>query len=339
MQLTFESINSLVIHPFTGVDDPRLKKNLQNISQNFTINRDKLSQYLENDEMVSAYTLFYMPTGFVKFSWLMKKLDQSLAQSFSDYDFIDLGSGPGTYSAAFLDYVGEGYQGSVYAHETSPFMSKQAKETIKNLFPKFLSFSVNTEMKSGRKKILFFGNSFNEMGNTLARSYIKKFDPSVIIFLEPGTKDVFSNILPMREELIKSGFQVAYPCPNHKQCPMEGKDDWCHQVMKTTHHPSIEQLSQILQKDRRSMPMVAHVYVKDSVVSAQNRIVRIMPPTKFSYEFQLCRENTLVKVETMKKKYNKDQKSIIEELSFGDKLELEVEKVLPDGKLRAKIHE
>jgi uncharacterized protein (DUF1499 family) len=338
MQLSFDLINSLVIHPYQGVDDSRLKKNLLEISTKFTKNRDQISDYVSSDEFVSAYTLFYFPTGFVKFDWLMNRIPYKVIESMKQMNFIDVGTGPGTYVSAFLDLVGESYQGEVKLIESSPAMLKQAKKTISKLFPQFHGLVEGSQFKGIRKNILFFGNSFNEIGPTEAKKLIIKYDPELIIFVEPGTKDVFNQIIHFRDDVLGLSYNQVYPCPSSKNCPMKNTDDWCHQIIHTTHHPSIEQLSQIIHKDRRTMPLIAHVYSKESVDLPSTRTVRIFPETKFSFEFQVCRDNQLLKFETMKKHYSKDQKNEIEELSVGDTLEINIEKTLPDGKIRGQIY-
>jgi ribosomal protein RSM22 (predicted rRNA methylase) len=338
MHLSFDLINSLVIHPYNGVDDPRLKKNLLEISKKFTQERQLIADYVETDELVSAYTLFYFPTGFVKFDWLMNRLPENLTKSFKDMNFIDVGSGPGTYACAFLSFVGEPFDGEIKLIEPSISMLKQAKQTVSKLFPNFSNLRVATNFINLKKKILFFGNSFNEMGSVEAGKLIKEYDPEVIIFLEPGTKEVFGEIISFRDEILQRNYHQVYPCPSHDRCPMKNSHDWCHQVMSTTHEKSIEQLSQILHKDRRTMPLIAHVYSKEKYSTAFNRIVRIFPETKFSYEFQLCQNNQISKFETMKKLYKKEDKRFIEELSVGDEMVMSVDKTLNDGKLRGVVY-
>jgi hypothetical protein len=338
MHLSFDLINSLVIHPYKGVDDPRLKKNLQEISTKFTQDRNQITDYISSDELVSAYTLFYFPTGFVKFDWLMKRLPIELAQSMKEMNFIDIGTGPGTYVSAFLDFVGETYQGEIKLVESSASMLKQAKYTIAQLFPHFENLHVTSDFTNQKRNILFFGNSFNEMGQSEARRYIEKFNPDILIFLEPGTKEVFLQFITFRDEILKKNYYQVYPCPSSESCPMKNTDNWCHQIMLTTHESSIEQLCQILHKDRRTMPMMAHVYSKSEMPLPSTRLVRIFPETKFSYEFQICHNNQILKFETMKKLYSKEEKNLIEEFNVGDSLEINIEKTLNDGKLRGKIY-
>ena len=49
----------------------------------------------------------------------------------------------------------------------------------------------------------------------------------LLLIVEPGTPNAFSNIKQMRGQLAESGLTIAAPCPNTGDCPLP-ESDWCH---------------------------------------------------------------------------------------------------------------
>lgn len=337
MELSFDLINSFLVHPYKGVDDPKLHKNIQAISQNFTTDRDQIKKYVESDELVSAYTAFYFPTNFVKLRKLFEHLPPKVVESFQDYDVIDVGSGPGTYAAAFLDYFPQ-FQNQLYLLESSKHMTKQAEKVISTSFPAFSNLRVNKQISGEKKRLMIFGNSLNEMGAEQAQNLIESNRASVIIFIEPGTPQAFKQVLKLRDHFLKKNFQILYPCPNHQTCPIKETENWCHQIFHEVHHPSIESLSQIIRKDRRALPVTVHVYSRDHErVEKQAILFRVLAETKFSFNFEVCENNLLKKIEVMKKNFNKSQQKIISSYTSGDSLSYEFVKEFPDFQ-RVQLH-
>lgn len=328
MRLSFDLINSFLVHPFKGVDDPKLHKNLALISQNFTQDRSKINQYVETDELVSAYTAFYFPTNFIKLKKIFELLPKNVVESLLDYDVIDVGSGPGTYAAAFLDYF-PSFQNQLYLIESSKMMCEQAKKTLTYLFPNFTKLKINQQISGDKKRLILFGNSLNEIGHAQALNLIESNKASVVIFIEPGTPQVFQEILPLREKLLNKKFNILYPCPSSADCPIkDDKSNWCHQIFHEVHEQSIETLSQYIQKDRRTLPVIAHVYGKEfSSEKKQNAVIfRVFAPTKFSFNFEICEGEKIQKIEVMKKDYSKDQQKIIEQMLAGMPIKFSVQK-------------
>lgn len=331
MELSFDLINSFLVHPYQGVDDSKLHKNIQLISENFTKDREQIKKYVESDELVSAYTAFYFPTNFIKLEKLFKLMPEDVIKSFSDYDVIDVGSGPGTYAAAFL-HIFPQFTNQLYLIESSVAMRKQAEKTIKTLFPAFGQMKVNAQVSGEKKRLMIFGNSLNEMGFAQAKNLIESYKASVVIFIEPGTPQSFAEMLPLREALVSKKFNILYPCPVSTACPMTDTNNWCHQIFHEVHHSTIETLSQFLKKDRRTLPVIVHVYSKDHrAVSPKSAVIfRVLDETKFSFNFQVCSQNVIKKIEVLKKDYTKEEQKQIAQSLAGMELNYSVQKDFPD---------
>ena len=262
MELSAETFRPLLLNP--GLSEREIINLLESIHKNFTTNRKGIDGYAESIDMVSAYTMFYLPTNIPKLSFVLNSIENNVIQEIKKTTIIDIGTGPGTYALGFLNYFKTDFTGSLTLLDQSNIMLEQASKLMSHFFPDFKNVSFRNILNTSKIQgdiTLFFGNSINELGYEKAMSLIDKLKPKFLFFIEPGTKEFFKTAIKIRNEMSKRGHSVLYPCPSLKNiCPLEGKDDWCHQVLKTTHEPSIDRLSQLLKKDRRSMPFTSHLY-------------------------------------------------------------------------------
>lgn len=178
------------------------------------------------------------------------------------------------------------------------------------------------------------------MGITEGLKLIEKVNPEFIIALGPGTSDYFKNALKLRQSLFEQGFHIHYPCTHELDCPVLKRDgDWCHQIFHHVHDPSIERLSQIIERDRRTMPLIAHVYSREKNKSDyQGTTIRFLGETKFSFEFQVClEEGTEKKIEVLKKDLDKEQIKKWRHCDVGELLHFETLKQLTNQCLRVRL--
>ncbi len=284
-----------LLHTFSSESD--LVKAIDEISEKFTTNRDKIGDYLKDPRLVSAYTAFYLTTNIPKLEAIMNWLPEDFKKEILACDLIDLGAGPGTFSLAWMEL---NPAGKVVQIETSELMKKQALKLWQGLYPG-KELVQNPTSYSGKKFVLF-GHSANEMGVEKVLSYLEKIQPDHILFIEPGTKDFFSKMLSIRSELIARKFEVIYPCPTNLACPMAGSEDWCHQFLHLTQAGDVERLTQMAKKDRRNLPIIVHAYSRSlKQEQVHERIVRVFPETKFSLEWEVCSDNILKHYQVMKR--------------------------------------
>ncbi len=326
---------------------------IHKLKKNFTTQRSSLEDYLDNQKMISAYTLFYMTTNIPKFSFIYDQLPVELQEIFKSYDFIDFGTGPGTYILAHHLQVGS-FQGFYYGVEQSKKMLKQANQTLPFFGIAADQFLISDQLpeRKRNKRILFFGNTLNEMSEESIFETINKVSPEVLFFLEPGTKDSFKKILKIRKFLFEKDYDCLFPCPGAKvSCPME-EGDWCHQVFKYTHNLEIQRLSQLVKLDRSSMPLIAHIYSQKGLIEKKAEtfddqktfhgfMVRKFKDSKHSFRWQLCLDDSDMKglymVEFYKKKFNKNELKKLKDLSTGMKINFQIEKILGPKLLRISL--
>ncbi len=310
---------------------------MEELSEAFTRDRVNLDKYLSDPRLVAAYTAFYLSTNFPKLEAVMRVLTPEYRQELlREWQLVDVGAGPGTFSLAWKNLGGQVPPGMV---EGSALMREQAARLWEGLHGEKALFGAPAK-RSGQKRLLLFGHSFNEMGQARAMEYVKEHDPDMVWFVEPGTKEVFHGFLPMRDALLGAGWNQLYPCLSHAACPWHGSEkDWCHQILELRHAPDVERLTQLCHKDRRRQPVLVHMFKRGPLgprSSQLARLVRVHPETKFSYEWEVCRPAEgrleLERFQVMKKDLPTEWRHDVDQLRAGDLASYETVKELPGAR-------
>lgn len=326
---------------------------IKKISQMLTQNREIISSnnsYTQDELMVSAYTLFYLPTNIPKLFFLFSKLRESIIKKILNGPFIDYGCGPGTFIVALTLYARENNLnvGKLFAVDHSELMRKQAVSL-------FAGFNIPSQVlnKNDFKSLpqnasLFFGHSLNEMEVDEIDEVIQKLNPQNIIFIEPGTKSFFSKLIKLRRYFSDLGFNSVYPCAHlSKACPFESNDNWCHQIVRTTLPPDLSRLANLCQLNRKQMPMIAHVYSKSDTLRDHKTLVQYKGESKFAWEWLSCQdekqENVIKEFTFLKRNHKGDHindlsyKRAFDKLSVGDRPQIQKVKERTDSNWEVKL--
>lgn len=332
--MNLSDLQPYLLHQFKSESD--LLKAIEEISVKFTKERNKIGDYLKDPRLVSAYTAFYLLTNIPKLNEVLRWMPAEWVDELKKCDFIDLGAGPGTFSLAWKE---QGATGDFYQIELSQLMKEQGKKIWEGFHKEKLFQGSKWEWKTERPKFLVFGHSANEMGAAAAIQYIEKINPEHILFIEPGTKDFFPVMLEIRNYLLKNGHSVLYPCPNELECPMKNSaDDWCHQFIQIKQDAEIERISQMARKDRKLLPLTVHAYSRTfKTKNPSERLVRILPETKFSLEWEVCHDNVLEHYQVMQRDLSKQESKELSSLLAGESVKTEVIKTLEHAK-RVKVN-
>jgi len=323
------------------ITESEIVKAINEMSVKFTKKRDQITDYVLDHRQVSAYASFYLPTNVPKLHFLLSQLPESVLIDFKNRPFIDVGCGPGTFSLAWKKCLNTGSHVEMIGVDSAQIMLDQALKIMNGFYPKD-NFSVQKKLHEKKStSVLFFGHSVNEMGIDKALDLIMTVDPEYVIWIEPGTSEVFKELKKLRSILIED-YDVLYPCPSHHSCP----NSWCHQVLRTSHEASVERLSQLVSLDRKILPMNAHVYKRklknERIKQTSATIIRFINETKFSFEYEVCyfteNENKNSIIEIPKKYLSKTLEKHFKNSSVGERIGFIVEKDL-GNKLRVKIKE
>lgn len=338
--ITLSQIKPFLLYKFTS--ESQLIESIEEVSRKFTVNRDLISDYIKDSRLVSAYACFYLMTNLPKLEEVLRKIHLP-QDELSDYEFIDIGCGPGTFTLSLLNMNKDL---DIYALEKSELMIDQARKLINSLYPAANVSIFDTYKripKKKKKRLGIFGHSANEMPLEFIENLVSSLELDDVLFVEPGTKDYFRKSLKIRNSLLNMEYSIKFPCPCQSTCPM-GKEDWCHQYIKVNHEAEVERLTQLVSKDRRLLPLTIHYFSRDDVKNEQvNRLVRVYKPTKFSIEWQLCRntdgENTLIDLQVMNKGYSKPFVKELKKKLAGENIDFIAEKEMSTTKIRGRVSE
>lgn len=326
--ISFSEFSHLLLNPH--LKESEHVKNIKEISSKFTKNRDEIKDYVLDENLVSSYTMFYLPTNALKFDFILNKLPEEIKATIFNSEFIDVGCGPGTYSYALSRHT---ENQKITCVDTSALMLSQAKKILEHKYPQnHFEFQrkIDTKKNGGT---LFFGNSINEMGIQNALDLVNIVNPDIVFFIEPGTSELFVELKKMRTILLDE-YDVVYPCPSNEKC----HNHWCHQILRVSLSHDVERLSQLVSLDRKIMPLCGHVYVKKNKFnfnkSNELTIVRYLNETKFSFIYDVCDfeagENKIVKIEILKKNMTKEMEKKYKNASVGDRIVFIKEKLVGD---------
>jgi SAM-dependent methyltransferase len=324
--LSLDEIRPFFLNP--EISESKIVKYINEMSEKFTAKRDQITDYVQDADHISAYTAIYLPTNIPKLNFLFEKLTPKILDDLKDRSLIDMGCGPGTFSLAWSLFFQKSPP-EVIAVDSSKLMLLQSEKILKGFFPEI---HLKTSTKFQEKKsdsVLFFGHSINELGITKAQDLISIIDPEYVMWIEPGTSTLFSELIKLRKNLLDY-YNIVYPCPSGDACP----NIWCHQVLRTSHEPSVERLSQLVNLDRKILPMSAFVFKRKSgaIARIDATIIRYVNETKFSFEYEVCycenNENKNVIIEIQKKQLSKAEEKHFKNANIGDRIEFIVEKKL-----------
>jgi ribosomal protein RSM22 (predicted rRNA methylase) len=328
------------IYPFLNyhfTSESDLVRAIQEISQNFTQNRQDIKEYLNDPRLSSAYTAFYLTTNIPKLQGVFQWMDESWLEKLKKCILYDVGAGPGTFSFAFRQWLGHPLK--ITQIENSPIMRDQAKKIWDGLYPgEFLNQSFQRQENIEEEKLMLFGHSANEMGALQVLRYIEEVRPEHILFIEPGTKDFFSTMLDIREKLLAKGYEILFPCTDSTSCPLSNQNkDWCHQFLYVKQDSEVERLSQMAKKDRRLLPLTVQAFsLSTKRVTSSARVIRVFSETKFSFEWEVCEKNLIYHFQVMKRGLSKQNLDLFAFVKAGDMILAEVDKTL-EKQVRVKI--
>jgi ribosomal protein RSM22 (predicted rRNA methylase) len=330
--ISFEDLKNHLLVP--DIKESELKKNIRIISENFTQTRSEIGKYVLDEKLVSTYASFYLPTNIPKLKFLFDQLTTEIKNDIFKREFIDMGSGPGTFAYAFRSLRASN-GAPIFCIDSSALMLAQSKKILNGFFPKQEVIFQKNYLTKNKESVLFFGNSINEMGKNLTMSTIEAISPEYIIWIEPGTSELFKDIKTIRAQLV-ADYDIIYPCLSGAACP----NQWCHQVLRTTFHPSIERLSQLVELNRKTLPLVAHVYRKKTKEQYSINveeidtavIVQYLNETKFSFLYEVCisdnGENKMITFELLKKFMTNERVKYFKNSNVGERVKFQVEKKL-----------
>jgi hypothetical protein len=267
----FSPQNSWKNKPFSQDDVVFFSKGLVELSDFFTEDREssKLPNYFTTAKFRSSYFLYFFALQGAKFLTLFDRYPQAIEAALEHgkktgtLTVLDLGSGPGTASLAFLVHVLERYQNE----KTLPFKIKlhwvdhneailkdgeaffqSMLESFSKLIPHLhAEMDLVTEKRpwwqhpknfNPQASLILFGNVLNESANN-PKAFHQGLAPLLqapqgggVLLVEPALRGAAQRLSKIRDEWVSSqkpGQATLWgPCLHQGACPLSQGRDWCH---------------------------------------------------------------------------------------------------------------
>ncbi len=202
----------------------------RSITESYMANKGTDTQTTETDVFGAVYSVVRMPATYgAVYSALQHTVE--CFEMGDSYSLLDVGAGTGAGSAAASTLL-----------DISSFTCIEREPEMRRYGEKYLeacpAASGKTEWKSydlrsgikDRADILLSSYVLNEMTEQDRIKTVKdmwEHTNKLLLIVEPGTPQAFSQLRRIREELLREGAHIAAPCVHEGGCPLFG-EDWCH---------------------------------------------------------------------------------------------------------------
>jgi len=280
---------------------------VKTLSDYFTKSQDDRPDYYLNDKLLmAAYMAYFVPSNLLKIETPLTELllHPDIKMSSDEISFLDLGSGPGTASAGFIDFFftrlaqkKEVKSISITAVDRVKENLLEAELFLNTLWERYLlkcfmksdlDFKLNTlkldlhQMQgSGLNKkydFVVMSNSLVETGEGKEK-YEKRMamiefivekclkENGSLIIIEPALRDSSRDLLMLRDSIIKNENRTIYsPCIDPGPCgALENIKDWCHEGYRWQPPQIVEEIDKRTAFEKRSLKFSYLLIRKDGL--------------------------------------------------------------------------
>lgn len=244
----------------------KIAEDIQTVSGSYTFSETHDAVF-KNKDLLRAYCLYFLPVNLVKLFPLLDEVGENPAvQLFNktSLSVLDIGSGPGTFGIAFLEYIWRNRQalGTFPQHLRITFVDKvshnlSAASHLVDAYVKksgiadklkvtVLSRKADVERlvseRSGLEEagydFIIAGNLLSEMQKDITEPFcgmVEKYltDRGVFFAIEPGTQKGSKKIQQLKNSMLrKTGLILYAPCLKPGICPLNRHPkQWCHEKL------------------------------------------------------------------------------------------------------------
>ena len=212
--------------------DPKLLKSISMaITEKYKNQSGKGSRLVAGDTEALVYAAVRMPATFAAVSAALEYACAVCGVEFRT--MLDVGAGTGAAGWAADALINPDEMICLEREEAMLKLGRQlmqnGSDTLKNSVWKRCDLS--SEGSFGhRAELVVASYMLNEMTPPARMATVKKLWDSaekMLLIVEPGTPEGFSQLLEARRLLVSEGAHVAAPCAHEDECRL-ADDDWCH---------------------------------------------------------------------------------------------------------------
>ena len=290
-----------------------LKDVAKNLSNRY-MNEKREGQSLINKRLeVLAYSIIRMPATFCAIN---KAIEETLKKyNISIENALDIGSGTGAGEWAILNNIDINKITCIEREEEMASLAQKLLEEYKNINCKNQDIVKNRINEKADLVIVSY--MINELQDEVKEDVIKNILESfnkIVIFIELGTPDGFSNIRKIQKIAINNNLNILAPCTSQNECKLP-KDDWCHSIVRVERnkiHKFVKDADVPYEDEKFSYIAIS----KEKIDNSGARILRHPNISSGFIKVKLC-NNGIIEEKTFTKK-DKDNFKKIKKLKCGD---------------------
>jgi ribosomal protein RSM22 (predicted rRNA methylase) len=239
-----DDLRRSIEHETERIGSAQLAKAVADLSNSYRTQVGSSKQFISSDAERLAYIVTRLPATFAAITSTLLRIRARLPET-KIRSLLDIGAGPGTAMWAASQIFEELESITLIERDKELIkLGKRFAQESENLIVKsadWLSIDLNDELNLKSYDLIVASYSLGELDQSLRKRVILSlWNLTEIAFaiIEPGTPKGFSNIIEIREALIKAGAKILAPCPHASTCPMID-NDWCHfseRVERTSLH-------------------------------------------------------------------------------------------------------
>lgn len=314
-------LKNIIENELEKINIKELQKNAESISLKYRDEITKKGKRLvtENVEAI-AYSAVRMPATY---SAVYTALKNTLEISNEKIDsLLDVGAGTGAGSWAANELINLKEITCIEREDAminfgSILMKKSENTVIKNA--KWKKCDLVSNEIPYKADLVICSYVLNELTEKDRRNAIEKLwnaTNKVLLIIEPGTPQGFSEIKENRSILKKYGATIVAPCPNIDEC-LIAENDWCHttcRVARTKIHKILKNADVPYEDEKFSYIAVS----KNDIEKADySRVLRHPKIESGKITLQICTKSGISEKIVTKKE--KDLFKIARKLKCGDK--------------------
>lgn len=322
MELPYElrdAIEAVLQKPEYHLNLPNMKKIAQTLSERYRKKSGCGNRLLVADEEAAVYSAVRMPATFGAVSSALQYTLECLPEVETPLSLLDVGAGTGTASWAAdailnLSSISCLEREGAMQHVGKSLMNA-GSDVLQNARWKNIDIAVDTIQEHADLVIAAYVlNELTEKSRMEVFQKLWAVTDKILLIVEPGTPEGFSQISAARSALTAEGAFLAAPCPNLMKCPMP-KDDWCHftcRVQRSKLHKMLKE-GDAPYEDEKFCYMA---FSREKTIPTTARVLRHPFTEKEKITLSLCTNNGLQNVSI--KKSQKTTYKLARKVSCGD---------------------
>lgn len=272
------------------VDIKTLAKSAERLSENYRAESANGKRSAASKSDIAAYCAVRMPATFAAVSRALKLSLECFDGEIQSV--LDVGAGTGAASiAAFL--LTDCAKITMLERERNMISVGKQLTSCMEISGNWIEGDI-VDGISVHADLVICSYCLNELPESSRKAVVERLAESadkLLVIVEPGTPNAFASMRKTRLELMESGFTIAAPCPNVRDCSISG-GDWCHFTARAARSKLHKQLkdADVPYEDEKFCFLAAS---RGGANPCESRILRrpIIQPGRIT--LKLCGENGL----------------------------------------------